>query len=72
MTPVTDVAGFGALIRKTRKEQGLTQTDLADWCGVGINFVSDVERGKPTVEMGRALRLAEMLGIDVVAKRRGE
>lgn len=72
MTPVTDVADFGALIRKTRKEQGLTQTDLADWCGVGINFVSDVERGKPTVEMGRALRLAEMLGIDVVAKRRGE
>lgn len=72
MTPVTDVADFGALIRKARKEQGLTQTDLADWCGVGINFVSDVERGKPTVEMGRALRLAEMLGIDVVAKRRGE
>lgn len=72
MTTVMDVASFGALVRKTRKEQGLTQTDLAEWCGVGINFVSDVERGKPTVEMGRALRLAEMLGIDVVAKRRGE
>ena len=72
MTTVSDVSDFGTLIRQARKEQGLTQTDLAEWCGVGINFVSDVERGKPTVEMGRALRLAQMLGIDVVAQRRGE
>ena len=72
MTTVSDVSDFGTLIRQARKEQGLTQTDLAEWCGVGINFVSDVERGKPTVEMGRALRLAQMLGIDVVSQRRGE
>jgi HTH-type transcriptional regulator / antitoxin HipB len=39
---------------------------------VGIIFVSDVERGKPTVEMGRALRLAEMLGLDVSVERRGQ
>ena len=71
MTAVANVSDFGALIRQARKEQGLTQTDLAEWCGVGINFVSDVERGKPTVEMGRALRLAQMLGIDIVAQKRG-
>ena len=71
MPLATDVSEFGALIRQARKEQGLTQTDLAEWCGVGINFVSDVERGKPTVEMGRALRLAQMLGIDVVVQKRG-
>ena len=71
MTIVADVSDFGTLIRQARKEQGLTQTDLAEWCGVGINFVSDVERGKPTVEMGRALR-PQMLGIDVMAQRRGE
>ena len=71
MTTVANVSDFGALIRQARKEQGLTQTDLAEWCGVGINFVSDVERGKPTVEMGRALRLAQMLGIDIVAQKRG-
>ena len=47
MTIVADVSDFGTLIRQARKEQGLTQTDLAEWCGVGINFVSDVERGKP-------------------------
>ena len=71
MPLATDVSEFGALIRQARKEQGLTQTDLAEWCGVGINFVSDAERGKPTVEMGRALRLAQMLGIDVVVQKRG-
>lgn len=72
MPLVTDVSEFGALIRQTCKERGLTQTDLAECCGVGINFVSDVERGKPTVEMGRALRLAQMLGVDIVAQKRGE
>ena len=30
MTTVSDVSDFGTLIRQARKEQGLTQTDLAE------------------------------------------
>lgn len=71
MPLIENTADFGAAIRAERRNQGLTQSELADWCGVGINFVSDVERGKPTVEMGRALRLSQMLGLDVRIEKRG-
>lgn len=71
MLRVQSVADFGAVIREERRNQGLTQTDLAEYCGVGINFVSEVERGKSTAEMGKALKLAEMLGLDINIERRG-
>lgn len=71
MPKIQSVADFGALIREERRRQGLTQTDLAEYCGVGINFVSEVERGKTTAKMGKALKLAEMLGLDLRLERRG-
>lgn len=71
MIQFSNAAEFGALVRSERKRQGLTQTELAEFCGVGINFVSSVERGKETVELGKALALASMLGIDLLAERRG-
>ncbi len=71
MPQIQSVTEFGSVIRKERRRQNLTQTDLAEYCGVGINFVSEVERGKPTAEMGKALRLAEMLGLDINIERRG-
>lgn len=70
MPKIQSVADFGTLIREERRRQGLTQTDLAEYCGVGINFVSEVERGKTTAEMGKALKLAEMLGLDILLERR--
>lgn len=71
MPQIQSVTEFGSVIREERRRQNLTQTDLAEYCGVGINFVSEVERGKPTAEMGKALRLAEMLGLDINIERRG-
>ena len=71
MPQIQSVTEFGSVIRDERRRQNLTQTDLAEYCGVGINFVSEVERGKPTAEMGKALRLAEMLGLDIHIERRG-
>ena len=71
MPQIQSVTEFGSVIREEHRRQNLTQTDLAEYCGVGINFVSEVERGKPTAEMGKALRLAEMLGLDINIERRG-
>ena len=71
MPQIQSVTEFGSVIREERRRQNPTQTDLAEYCGVGINFVSEVERGKPTAEMGKALRLAEMLGLDIHIERRG-
>ena len=68
---VTTMAELGSLIRKERLRQKLTQTDLAEISGVGITFMSQLENGKETVEMGRVIRVLTMLGIDLYAERRG-
>lgn len=58
-------AEIGKLVRETRKEQGVTQKDLAMTCGTGLRFVIDLERGKPTVQIGKALIVLQTLGINV-------
>ena len=62
---------LGVLIREERLRQKLTQTDLAGISGVGITFISQLENGKETTEMGRVIRVLTMLGIDLYAERRG-
>ena len=68
---VTTMAELGSLIREERLRQKLTQTDLAGISGVGITFISQLENGKETAEMGRVIRVLTMLGIDLYAERRG-
>ena len=68
---ITTMAELGSLIREERLRQKLTQTDLAGISGVGITFISQLENGKETVEMGRVIRVLTMLGIDLYAERRG-
>jgi len=64
---IKDARGFGAAVHRGRKALGLSQADLAKSCGCSQRFVSEVERGKATAELGKALRLFEVLGIDLVA-----
>ena len=44
----------------------------SDTLSVGINFVSDLENGKPTCELEKSIRVAQTLGIDLFAQSRGE
>ena len=67
---VTTMQELGTLIREERRRQGLTQAELAGLTGVGVTFVSQLENGKETAEMGRAMRVLTMLGIDLYAERR--
>ena len=57
--------GLGSLVRKARLSLGLTQADAAGLLGVGIRFLSELERGKPTLEIERVLRVAIGLGLSV-------
>jgi len=54
---------IGRTIRETRKKLGVTQKDLALTSGTGLRFVIDLERGKETCEIGKALRVLQTLGI---------
>jgi y4mF family transcriptional regulator len=70
MEHIRTVADLGAVIRHERRRQGFSQTQLADGSGVGITYVSNLENGKETSEMGKAIRVAESLGIDLFAEAR--
>jgi len=54
---------IGELIRKTRKGMGVTQENLALTSGTGLRFIIDLEKGKPTCQIGKALAVLNTLGI---------
>ena len=56
-------AQIGKLIRDTRKSIGVTQKDLALTSGTGIRFIIDLENGKETCEIGKALSILNTLAI---------
>lgn len=65
-----DVSSLGQSIRLARKRQGLTQAELAGLAGVGPRFVSDVENGKVTVQLGLVLHLLNLVGLELVSVER--
>jgi HTH-type transcriptional regulator/antitoxin HipB len=54
---------IGKLIRETRKALGVRQQDLALTSGTGRRFIIDLEKGKGTCELGKALTILNTLGI---------
>lgn len=63
-------ADIGAAVRKKRKEDGLTLADAAALCGVGYRFMSDLENGKATVQVGKVLQVLTALGLDACIEAR--
>lgn len=68
MTPIHDCKNLGRLVRAQRKAQGLTQVQAADFCGVGVRFIHDLERGKASIHLGKALDVLATLGIRLHAR----
>ena len=54
---------FGASLARARKALGLTQRQLALSIGVGERFIVDLEAGKPTAQLGKALAAAKAAGM---------
>lgn len=68
---ITDTASFGKALRERRKTLGYTQQYISDFTGFSVSFISDLERGKETAELGKAIYLANLLGLDVDITLRG-
>lgn len=68
---ITKIKDLGKLVRKRRKETGLTQRRASGLAGVGVRFLGELERGKPTVELGRVLQVLEALGLELHVQPRG-
>lgn len=61
---ITDAKSFGEAVRNRRKQLGYTQAYLSEFTGMSISFLSDLENGKPTIELEKAIRIANLLGLD--------
>ena len=63
---------LSATLKKLRKEYGLTQEDLALKCGVGLNFVRQLEQGKPTLRTDKVNQVLAMFGYELAPVRSEE
>ncbi len=63
---VLNAMALGRAIRQQRKQMGLTQLDAAGLCGVGERFLSELERGKESASLGKALQVIKRLGLRVI------
>ena len=53
---------IGDFVRHRRLASKLTQQELGELAGVGTRFVSDLERGKPTLRMDAVNRVLRVFG----------
>ena len=47
------------------------QMALAEFTGFSVSFISDLERGKATAEIGKAITIINLLGMDILVEKRG-
>lgn len=67
-TTFKSLEDFSKFVKYERKRQNITQEQLSGVCGLGRRFISDLESGKETIQMGKAIHLAKSLGIELFAK----
>ncbi len=64
----TSSPDLGLLLRRHRREAGLTQEELAEQAGISARAVSDIERGlRTTIYRDTAKRLADALKLAAAA-----
>ena len=68
---VRTVSELGDLVSAIRKQQGLTQVDVSGLAGLGMRFMVDLEKGKPTIQMQKVLDVLTQLGLEVVIRKKG-
>jgi y4mF family transcriptional regulator len=63
-----DSKGIGKIIKATRKKLGVTQRNLALTSGTGLRFIIELEQGKPTCQIEKALIVLRTLGLKIAIK----
>ena len=68
---IIDSKSLGEAIRIRRKELKYTQAYIAEFTGFSVSFISDLERGKATAEIGKAITIINLPGMDILVEKRG-
>lgn len=65
-----DAYDFGELLRERRRELGWSQAQVAAQVGASRQWIIEIEKGKERAELGLALKLAEILGVQFKAHKK--
>lgn len=68
---ITDTVSLGKAIAIRRKQLNYTQVYISQVTGLSTSFLSDLENGKPTAEIGKTIQLINLLGLDLLVEVRG-
>lgn len=63
MKTITNSQELGATIRTERKRLKVTQKELAMTAGVGLRYLIELERGKPTARLEGVFKVLQVLGL---------
>jgi HTH-type transcriptional regulator / antitoxin HipB len=63
---ITRPEDVGSLVRQRRLDLQLTQAQLAEKLDATQKYISRLEAGKPTVQLGGVLKVFRELGIDLL------
>ena len=71
MMRIFETMNIGTLVKHKRNQLKMTQPQLAAMSGTGVRFISDLENGKPTMQIGKILEIIHVLGLDIYISERG-
>jgi HTH-type transcriptional regulator/antitoxin HipB len=72
MQKIDQIQALGQIVKKVRKEQGLTQTELSLASGAGLRFIVELEAGKPTLQINKVFTVLKTLGITFLIEEPNE
>lgn len=58
-----DRAALGQRIRESRIKKGYTQQELADRAGIGVVYISEIERGIKMPSLNSFIKIIDALGV---------
>ena len=64
-TEISSVKDIGKILKKYRKSQNITQIQLSQIANVGNRFIIELEKGKPTIQLDKALHVLNKVGIKI-------
>ena len=67
MSTIRTSYDLGKAIAEARRALGLTQRELALAINSGERFIVDLEAGKPTAQLAKALAAARAVGLNLTA-----
>lgn len=52
--------GLSEFVKEKRREQGWTQIQLADYAGVGLRFIRELEQGKASLRLDKVNQVLDL------------